>query len=66
MTVLARADYRALLRGDFHSFLLRSFYELYGGRRFRPPGMSRRWRRSSRAQGAGGRCGSWSTSRRGT
>ncbi len=36
MTVLAPAEYRSVLRGDFHSFLVRSFYELYGGQPFSP------------------------------
>ena len=36
MTVLDPAEYRALLRNDFHSFLVRSFYELYGGEPYSP------------------------------
>ena len=36
MTVLDPADYRALLRNDFHSFLVRSFYELCGGEPYSP------------------------------
>ena len=36
MTVLDPAEYRSLLRGDFHSFLVRSFYELYGGQPYSP------------------------------
>ncbi len=36
MTVLAPAEYRSLLRGDFNAFLVRSFYELYGGQAYSP------------------------------
>ena len=36
MTVLAPAEYRSLLRGDFNAFLVRSFYELYGGQPYSP------------------------------
>jgi predicted phage terminase large subunit-like protein len=36
MTVLAPAEYRSLLRGDFNAFLVRSFYELYGAQPYSP------------------------------
>jgi predicted phage terminase large subunit-like protein len=36
LTVLAHAEYRALLRADFNAFLVRSFYELYGGQSYAP------------------------------
>jgi predicted phage terminase large subunit-like protein len=36
LTALDPAEYRSLLRGDFNSFLIRSFYELYGGHSYSP------------------------------
>ncbi len=36
MTALSPADYRRVLRGDFHAFLMRCFAELHGGRSYSP------------------------------
>jgi hypothetical protein len=36
MTVLSLADYRLLLRGDFHAFLMRCFAELHGVEAYSP------------------------------
>ena len=45
------AEYRAALRSDFYSFMLRCFTDLNAGAAYMPSCTSKSWRRSCRACG---------------